>query len=160
MAPRPAAATVLVGLLVITLAGCASPQGATFTSVRAHAQEAVADVVAALPDGAEFTPTGDPTSTACDSGTAGPSGPEGTAFATFHGSAVLPDTADTGAVLTELPTTLGEEWAVEPVGIDTDVATVRVNRAGTGVSVDVTEQAGDGPKTLDILAVSPCGRIE
>ncbi len=101
MAPRPAAATVLVGLLVLALAGCASPQGATFASVRAHAEEAVADVVAALPDGAEFTPTGDPTSTACDSGTAGPTGPEGTAFATFHGSAVLPDTADTGAVLTE-----------------------------------------------------------
>jgi len=160
MSPRSAAATVLVGILLLALTACGTPQEPTYASVRSHTEQAVADVVAALPDGAAFTPSGDPTSTPCDSSTAGPTGPEGTAFATVHGSAVLPGTADAASVVTDLPLALGEDWAVEPVGIDTDVATVRVNRAETGVSVDVTEQAGDGATTLDILAVSPCGRVE
>ncbi|WP_065570175.1 hypothetical protein [Microbacterium oleivorans] len=160
MTSRSAAATVLVGLLLISLTACASSQGPTYASVRADTQEAIADIVAALPAGAAYTPSGDPTSTPCGTSTAEPAGPEGTAFATLHGSAVLPGTADAAAVVTDLPLTLGEDWAVEPVGIDTDVATVRVNRAETGVSVDVTEQAGDGPSTLDILAVSPCGRVD
>ncbi|MFJ6680239.1 hypothetical protein ACIQLK_14080 [Microbacterium sp. NPDC091382] len=160
MIPRTATATALVGILSLLLAACTPAPTPTYASVRTDAEQAVADVVAALPDGTRFTRSGDVTSTPCESDAGAPTGPDGAAFATVQGAAVLPDAQDAAAVVTDLPLALGEDWAVEPAGIDTAVATVRLNRAGTGVSVDVTEQAGDGSATLDILAVSPCGQVD
>ena len=50
--------------------------------------------------------------------------------------------------------------AVRGGSVCVDLATVRLNRAGSGVSVDITERAADAPVALDILAVSSCGRVE
>lgn len=160
MPARSVAATVLVGTLALSLTACAPAAGPTFDAVRAQSEEAVTEVVAAMPTGSTYTASGDPTSTPCGTGSATVDGPRGTAFATIQGQVTLPGAADAASVIADLPTALGDGWAVEPVGIDVDLATVRLNRAGSGVSVDITELAADAPVALDILAVSSCGRVE
>ncbi|THE07708.1 hypothetical protein E1I21_06310 [Microbacterium oleivorans] len=161
MSLRSLAATALVGTcLLLSLTACAPADAPAFTDVRTQTEDAVTEIVAALPKGSTYTPAGDATSTPCSSGTGGVTGPRGTSFATVQGEAILPDMADAASVIADLPTALGEGWAVEPVGIDVALATARLNRAGSGVSVDVTERAGTGAAALEILAVSRCGRVD
>lgn len=159
MRTRFGAATVLVGTLLATT-GCTPATGPSYADVRAQAEAAVAEIVAALPDGAEFTADGDARSTPCDSEVAPVDGPEGTAFATVHGRASLPRDVEPATAVEDLPASLGDGWALEPVGIEVDLAAVRLSQARTGVSVDVTETSLEGSPGLDILAVSECGRAE
>jgi hypothetical protein len=159
MSFRSLAATALVGTFLFTLTACAPADAPTYGDVRAQAEDAVTEIVAALPEGSTYTAAGDATSTACGTDAAGAAGPRGTAFATVQGEVALPDGSDAASVVANLPTALGNGWAMEPVGIDVALATARLNRAGSGVSVDVTERAAEGSAALEILAVSPCGRV-
>jgi hypothetical protein len=155
---RSGAATMLLVTLLTPLTACAPASGPSYAEVRADAEDAVAEIVAALPEGAEFVADGGPRASACDSDVAPVAGPAGTAFATVHGGIALPEGADAVAVVADLPAALGDAWAIEPVGVDLDIAAARLSRSDTNVSVDVTETTVAGRVGLDVLAVSGCGR--
>lgn len=157
MRARSGAATMLLVTFLTGLTACSASSGPSYAEVRAQAEDAVAEIVAVLPDGAEFLPDGDARAQTCDSEVS-PRGRAAGDFATVHGAVSLPEGTDAAATVTELPVVLGEGWALEPAGVDLDIATVRLSRAETNVSVDVTESTVDGRPGLDLLAVSECGR--
>ena len=157
MRARSGAATMLLVTFLTGLTACSAGAGPSYADVRAQAEDAVAEIVAALPDGAEFVPDGEPTAQTCDSEVS-PRGRAAGDFATVHGAVSLPEGTDAAAIVTELPVALGDGWALEPAGVDLDIATVRLSRAETNVSVDVTESTVQGRPGLDLLAVSECGR--
>lgn len=156
MRARSGAATVLLATLLTSLTACAVGMEPGYTEVRSQAEDAVAEIVAALPDGAAFVPDGEPRPQSCDS-EVNPGGRSPGEFATIHGAVSLPEGTDAAATVSELPVALGDGWALEPAGVDLEIATVRLSRAETNVSVDVTESTVDGRPGLDLLAVSACG---
>ncbi|MEU2202793.1 hypothetical protein AB0P19_02450 [Microbacterium oleivorans] len=156
MRARSGAATMLLVTCLIGLTACSTGAGPSYADVRAQAEDAVAEIVAALPDGAEFVPDGGASAQSCDSEVS-PGGPSTGEFATIHGAVALPEGTDAAATVMELPVALGDGWALEPAGVDLDIATVRLSRAETNVSVDVTESTVQGRPGLDLLAVSECG---
>ncbi len=158
MRSRSRSATVLVGTLLLT--ACAPSDTPTYPEVRAQAEDAVVQIVDALPDGAEYTAGEETPATSCESDVAPEDGPAGTAFATLRGTVALPAGSDPASVVEELPARLGEGWALEPTAIDVDLAAARLSQASTSVSVDVVETSVGGMPGLDLLAVSACGRAE
>ncbi|MFI8631526.1 hypothetical protein ACIGEP_02880 [Microbacterium sp. NPDC077663] len=156
MRARSGAATMLLVTFLTGLTACSASSGPSYAEVRAQAEDAVAEIVAALPDGAEFRPDGGSSAQVCDSEVS-PRGRAAGEFATVHGAVSLPEGVDAATTVTELPVALGDGWALEPAGVDLDIATVRLSRAETNVSVDITESTVEGRPGLDLLAVSECG---
>ncbi|MCJ1706849.1 hypothetical protein [Microbacterium sp. VKM Ac-2923] len=148
-------ASVAIALAAIaTLAGCSTGEP-TYAQVRHETIAALTTIVDLIPDprdvdtGEEQDPYGCSDALLVSQGTGW--------FYTGHWTAEVPPTFDVAAFIDALPTTLGDGWKQEDLGIDVNFAAVDLVQESTGVSIAVEDHSVDARRVIDVLAISRCG---
>ncbi|MGR6742438.1 hypothetical protein [Microbacterium arborescens] len=158
---RVAAMAVVLSMMP-TLGGCtvAAEPTPTYDEVRSQTRAAVSTVTALFPDGVDYVSRDELEPFGCGGDEAPLANvPEGTAFFTERGEAVVPEGFDANAFVLGLPDALGEDWTATEPRDGLPFVSFTMTYLPDHVDIAVNASTLEGETLINITARSQCGRL-
>lgn len=129
----------------------------SYSDVRNETLDALQLVSDLVPGPKEIVPTPEFDPFSCDAGLTSSDGLR--SFYTGQWAISVDYSFDIPHFIEDLPQRLGDEWHIEELGVPVNFAEVYLVRDSPRMTLTVEESTIDGRKTVDLLAISRCGRI-